>query len=138
MDKIDVLVYGSLKQSCHNHDVMQSIGAEYLGYDSITGAFEMVSLGPFPGVHHNPNMLSVILGELYTVTEAGLASLDHMEGHPDFYKRLKFRTDILGRDAWLYTLPKQSGGLDTEQGTLTSVAIWEPTEAELQFWKHAI
>ncbi len=139
MSKVDVLVYGSLKHSCGNNDVMQNIGAKCLGYDSITGEFEMISLGPFPGVvwHRNPNMRSVILGELYTVDYAGLASLDAIEGHPHWYRRIKFRTDIMGRDAWLYILPKDEGHLDSEYDTSTVVSIWRPTEDEQNFWRNS-
>lgn len=137
MSKIDVLVYGSLKHSGGNHVVMQNIGAKCLGYDSITGEFEMVSLGAFPGVvwHHNPNRLTVILGELYTVDEGGLASLDALEGHPHWYKRLKFRTDIMGHDAWLYTLLKNEEYTDIKCDTPTSVSVWQPNEDEQNFWK---
>lgn len=132
---MEVLVYGSLKHSGGNHVVMQNIGAKCLGYDSITGEFEMVSLGAFPGVVQHPNSqeLTTILGELYTVDEAGLAHLDVLEGHPHFYERFKFSTDLTDHSAWMYLLPSTKG--DRATRTYSSFAVWQPTEDEQNFWR---
>jgi len=134
MDEIYVLVYGSLKYACGNHAIMQSIGAKCLGYDSITGEFEMISYGAFPGVvqYSKSGGLTTILGELYAVNEAGLASIDMLEGHPNFYERFIFRTDRMDRNAWMYTLPSKNS--DTTR-TYSAAAIWEPTESEQNFWR---
>ena len=130
----NVLVYGSLKYACSNHVVMERIGATCLGYESITGEFEMISMSAFPGVIQHPNSeeLTSILGELYTVDDWGLSSLDAMEGHPHFYERFKFRTDLRDQSAWMYTIPRRKG--DLANRTYSSASIWEPSEDEQNFW----
>ena len=132
-----VLVYGSLKQSCGNHCLLERINAKWLGYDSITGDFAMISLGGFPGVVRRPeykDSLSTIFGELYAVDTEGLAALDMLESHPDFYERIKYRTDVIDRRAWMYTLPLGEGYLNSDLYATVDSCIWQPTEDESGFW----
>ena len=137
---VRVLVYGSLKQGCGNHTLMERIGAKWLGYDSITGDFGMVSLGGFPGVVRrgsSSDPLQTILGELYSTDEEGLASLDMLEGHPNWYERRKYRTDLLDMRAWMYTFPGGQGYLDTTRYDQVDGCLWLPTVDEQDFWdKH--
>jgi len=116
---------------------MKEIGAEWLGYDSITGDFLMISLGGFPGVVRNgaePNTVTTIFGELYSINMEGLAALDLLESHPDFYERVKFRTDVLDHRAWMYTLPVGQGYLNSDYYEGVDSGIWEPSPKELKFW----
>jgi len=137
-----VLVYGSLKQRCGNHIVLEQVGAKWLGYDSITGDFSMISFGGFPGVvrMENPNlkdsMLHTVFGELYAINEEGLAALDLLESHPYFYERLKFRTDVLDFRAWMYTLPADEEYLNPARYSPVKSCIWQPAVAELKFWNN--
>lgn len=133
----NVLVYGSLKHSMSNHVTMQRIGATCLGYDSITGGFDMISLGAFPSVLRHPEQTvpTAILGELYEVDENGLDSLDAMEGHPYWYERIKFTTDLAGVCAWMYTMSKTDMYIGAAPYAPSSAAIWEATRDEKVFWK---
>ena len=137
--QVRVLVYGSLKQACGNSALMSRIGAEWIGYDSITGDFSMMSFGGFPGVVRLSELragkkVTTIFGELYATDEEGLASLDLLESHPNWYERFKYRTDIHDRRAWMYTLPSDEGYLDTNSYASVPAAIWQETPEELKFW----
>jgi gamma-glutamylcyclotransferase (GGCT)/AIG2-like uncharacterized protein YtfP len=116
---------------------MERIGAKWLGYDSITGEFSMMSFGGFPGVVRRtfqPNTITTIFGELYSLDVEGLAALDMLESHPNWYERFKYRTDVMDRRAWMYTLPGGEGYLDENNYSGVPEAIWQPSEDELQFW----
>ena len=106
--KIRVFVYGSLKSQHGNNVLLQEVEATCLGYDSITGDFTMISFGGFPGIVRtttDPKSVKTIFGELWMTNEEGLKALDMLEGHPNFYERFRYRTDVLDRRAWMYTLP---------------------------------
>jgi gamma-glutamylcyclotransferase (GGCT)/AIG2-like uncharacterized protein YtfP len=116
---------------------MDSIGAEWLGYDSVTGDFRMMSFGGFPGVVRldlKDATVQTIFGELYSVDEKGLLALDMLESHPNFYERLKFHTDILDVRAWVYTLPGGEGYLDATRYDPVPEGVWLPKTEELEFW----
>ena len=135
---VRVLVYGSLKKQCGNHVLMQRIGAKWLGYDSITGDFRMMSFGGFPGVvrYEAEDSLATIFGELWSTDEKGLAALDHLESHPTWYERRKYNTDRLDRRAWMYTLPDRTDSyyLDRSHYDRVPSCIWQPSIPELKFW----
>ncbi len=136
--KVRVLVYGSLKAGCGNHILMERINAEFLGYDSISGDFSMISFGGFPGVIRttvdNTAQVKTIFGELYYTDEEGLAALDLLESHPDWYERRKYRTDVLDYRAWMYTLPGGEGYLDATRYNQVEACMWLPKPDELAFW----
>jgi gamma-glutamylcyclotransferase (GGCT)/AIG2-like uncharacterized protein YtfP len=115
---------------------MKNIDAKYMGMDSITGSFAMISFGGFPGVvHADPNEpLCTIFGEVYATDEEGLACLDLLESHPNWYERFKYRSDIHSRRVWMYTLPRGAGYLDATRYDRVESCIWRPTEPELKFW----
>jgi len=102
VNKPRVFVYGTLKRGKSNHGLLA--GATYLGTDTVRGPYSMVDLGWYPGVVRlDDSVDSPIVGEVYEVDEPTLHSLDCLEGHPDFYERIKIKTQFKG--AWLYTLP---------------------------------
>ena len=94
----------------------------------------MMSFGGYPGVVRFAERSTTVFGELYAIDEEGLASLDLLESHPSWYERIKYRTDIHDRRAWMYTLPSSEGYLDTSRYDDVPAAIWQPTEDELSFW----
>ena len=136
--KVRVFVYGSLKERCGNHVLLQEVGAKCLGYDSITGDFRMMSFGGFPGVVRDKasrdQPLRTIFGELYWMDDGALDSLDMLEGHPNWYERRKYRTDVLDYRAWMYTLPGGEGYLDKAHYDQVGECIWQPAQEELEFW----
>lgn len=78
-----VFVYGTLLAGQPNHHVLA--GARFLGPARTLPAFELVSLGPYPALV--PGGATAVVGEVYEVTDAGLARLDWLEGYPDLYDR---------------------------------------------------
>lgn len=138
--KIRVFVYGSLKSQCGNNVLLQQVGAKCMGHDSITGEFTMMSFGGFPGVVRTPAaegttpQLTTIYGELYMMDAEGLASCDMLESHPDWYERRKFRTDVLDRNAWMYTLPAGKGYLDSSHYERVDGCVWRADQSEIDFW----
>lgn len=80
---LPVFVYGTLMAGESNHHFMH--GATLLGPASTLPAYTLFNFGPYPGMV--PVGSHAIHGELYTISDAMLPALDHLEGHPDFYRR---------------------------------------------------
>ncbi|MBN95235.1 MAG: gamma-glutamylcyclotransferase [Deltaproteobacteria bacterium] len=59
--------------------------AEFMGPALSAPHFELVSLGAYPAMIRSGS--TAIVGELYQITGTILANLDHLEGHPNFYRR---------------------------------------------------
>ena len=101
-----MFVYGTLLAGEHNHRYL--VGARLIGEARTPAAFRLYDLGAFPGLVRGGD--HSVVGEVYAVDEATLASLDRLEGHPDFYRR----TDIVladGTSALTYLLaPEQVEG----------------------------
>lgn len=98
----------------------------------------MMSFGGFPGVvHHNDPSditLRTIYGETWAIDEEALAATDQLEGHPRFYERRKYRTDILDRRAWMYCLPASEGYLNPQHYEPVPTCVWQPSDVEVKFW----
>lgn len=47
-----------------------------------------------------------IVGDLYSVSEKGIAAMDQLEGHPTWYKRTKIPLED-GTEAWAYILTQE-------------------------------
>ena len=95
---IKVFVYGTLKKGFGNHILLE--GSKFLGYAKTNPLFTMVSLGGFPAVIIDGE--TSIQGEVYEVNEEALRSLDRLEGHPNWYKRIEVVTDLC--KAWMYCM----------------------------------
>ena len=57
-----------------------------MGAATLTGKWQMVSFGSFPAVIHDENGAPV-KGEIWSVPNELMRSLDSLEGHPHWYKR---------------------------------------------------
>ena len=129
---IRVLVYGTLKKGHSNHILLEECGAKFIGYDSVTGPFQLCDMGSIPAVVDKNNNDTYIRGELWAINPEGLAALDLLEGHPHLYARRKLETDIHKRRAWMYMLkatnwlPANYAGLET--------GFWRPSDDEVSFW----
>lgn len=142
---IRVLVYGTLKEGHANHRLIKAAGGQFLGYDSLSGPFRMVDMTGFPGVvmeeadDDEEIKTSTIYGELWGIEPEGLAAIDLLEGHPNFYRRFKWWTNGEKR-AWVYMLaPKW---LDNMKVYLTNdrtihEGIWKPSDTETEYWETA-
>ena len=96
-----VAVYGTLKQSCHNHYWLE--GATLLGRDRLT-ALTLYDLGPYPGAKAEVSAGAVV--EIYAINAEQLAFLDQLEGYfahapqQGLYNRTIFSTQH--GEAWCY------------------------------------
>jgi gamma-glutamylcyclotransferase (GGCT)/AIG2-like uncharacterized protein YtfP len=130
---VHVFVYGSLKKDLGNHKIyMERLNAEFIGYDSISGPFSMVSLGGFPAVCHNDKIKGApeVFGELYKLPAEALKSLDALEGHPRWYCRERLSTDIHDRRAWIYLMPQEA----MKGRSIVPRNMWQIKEEEREFW----
>jgi gamma-glutamylaminecyclotransferase len=99
-----IAVYGTLKRGEPNH--INWMGqAEYLGDGCTSQAYPMVvSSIPYlfndPGIGHRVNV------EVYAVSYSELLHIDRLEGHPDFYTRIKTQIDMNDKkvSAWVYMI----------------------------------
>ena len=95
-----VFVYGTLLRGQRNHRYLD--GASFLGAVRTRPSYTLVTLGAFPALRSTGT--SAVPGELYAVEASGLADLDQLEGHPDFYRRGTVQLED-GRVASTYFLP---------------------------------
>lgn len=134
---IRVLVYGTLKAGHSNYGLMKAADAQFIGYDSISGPYQMFDLGAIPAVMDAENQGNrIIRGELYAIKAEGLAALDLMEGHPNLYQRRKLWTDVHKRRAWIYMLVAphfKPEGAEPKNG-----GLWHPSTPESKFWLHEL
>ena len=130
--KVRVLVYGTLKTGQTNHALMEKIRAEFLGYDSITGPFKLKDLGPFPAVFTD-TVEGKVKGEIYAMGEEALAHLDFYEGHPNFFERRKFWSDIMKKRVWVYVQTIKELD-DVRSKTDLESGLWKPDKLEEAYW----
>lgn len=80
-------------QGQSNHQILQRIGAKFLGMAQIHAEFKPTKY-PFPAIVERGSGL--VKGEIYSLTDEAIDVLDHFEGHPEFYqRRTVFTTDGL-------------------------------------------
>jgi len=140
---IRVFTYGTLKEGHGNHRLFEAANAKFMGFDSVTGPFQMQDMVGFPGVFR-PAALdedaqpknNVIKGEVWALEPEGLASVDLLEGHPHFYRREKMWTDNNHR-AWMFILNpdflrKRPSFLENTRTIETS--LWGASDEELKHW----
>ena len=66
-----------------------------------------MSLGAFPAMI--PGGGKSVAGELYEVDGPTLSALDHLEGHPHFYRRERIRLEN-GEEVLAYLLTREQAG----------------------------
>ena len=134
--KIKVFVYGTLKKDHGlNKLLMRGRNVEYLGRNYIEEPLMLVDMGAYPALvedNYDPDTKYKVFGELYTVDNETLASLDFAEGHPHFYKRKRYTMqDGPGTTkAWVYVMndiPADYADEWIEDG------MWKPSEGEKQY-----
>lgn len=127
---VHVFVYGSLKKGLGNHSLLTIAEAEFVGFDSISGQFSMISYGGFPAACHNSAVeCAPVFGEVYRIHPEALPSLDALEGHPEWYRREKLMTDVNEIRAWIYLQPESALTENTVADNL-----WRPKDIEVAFW----
>ena len=93
-----VFVYGTLKKGKSNHDFLKD--SKFLNDAKIHGV-TMYNLGHYPALVLSGH--ASVSGEVYRVNSKTLEHLDHLEGHPVFYRR-EFVGLSTGQEAWTYFL----------------------------------
>lgn len=94
-----VFVYGSLKKGFGNHRLLEK--SECVAKGTIAG--RLYSLGSYPGLKDAVD--ERVHGEVYSVDDETLKSLDWLEGHPKMYER---------KEVWVQ-LPEATGEDDAVQ-----------------------
>lgn len=136
-----LMAYGTLKRDMGNDFILERTGCLY-GGDCLTRDLYILADGGFPRLAVIPpgnrtrlkDFIGHVRGELWHLTDEGLAACDKLEGHPRFYKRTLvevLRLDqVLAKGekpsyikAWLYiinTFPVSAPFIKTDdEGTLT-------------------
>lgn len=103
-----VFVYGSLKKGFGNHSLIQQ--SKFIGAAETLPVFTMVSMGSFPACMVDGE--TIIKGEIYEVSDDTLQTLDWLEGHPRFYKRIKVATNL--GESWMYILNDPANSRSSE------------------------
>ena len=100
-----IFTYGTLMTGQPNHRLLT--GARMLGQARTEARFDLVDLGPFPGMVTGGT--TAVTGEVYAVDQVTLAALDRLEGHPRFYERKTIR---LANGQWIatYIYPQRPSG----------------------------
>jgi gamma-glutamylcyclotransferase (GGCT)/AIG2-like uncharacterized protein YtfP len=102
-------VYGTLRQGFGNNRLLQNEYSEYLGTQTLTAPFRMVSMGGFPGMISTPGKESTITIEVFRVTNPTVeARLDRLEGYPGWYDKQTINTEW-GK-AFIYTQTENQVG----------------------------
>jgi len=97
-NKINVVVYGTLKKGFALHGNMKAIGAKFLKEAKLNG-FKMYDYsGWFPAVVKSDSEEDFVNVEVYETNDEGLKRLDSVEGYPSLYQRTKTE------EGWMYTM----------------------------------
>ena len=116
-----VFVYGTLKSGQYNNRVMTLGGNAKLLYGQAEVRGRLYDLGPFPAMTQEGG--KSVKGEVWVVDDDVLERLDHLEGHPQFYKRVQepllYSPDF---KVWVYVMPKDR--LAHRQATPLPDGIW--------------
>lgn len=92
-----VAVYGTLRRGQRNHWLLDQ--ADFLFNDIICGVIYDLGGCPAFKFYECDDFVKV---EVYQVTKDILDRLDRLEGHPDFYKRIKVFLFENNEDVWAY------------------------------------
>ena len=101
-----VAVYGTLKSGFGNHHLLAD--SYCLGDGHTVEPYPMV-VNDIPYLIDDAGTGHRVAVEVYRVTDDTLASLDSLEGHPNWYVRRKIQVQLVkggAVSAWVYTIPK--------------------------------
>lgn len=92
-----IFVYGTLRQGQRNHHILSE--AVFVGTGATVARYTLRVDGGLPYLDARDARYSV-RGEVYEVSTRGLAVVDHLEGHPKWYRRraIDIRLDAESRD----------------------------------------
>lgn len=82
-----IFVYGSLRRGSWNHYLLA--GAEFVTNATVRGRLFFDGSLPYLVLPESAVEQTLVLGEIYRVSEGQLAGLDDLEGSPSFYSRVR-------------------------------------------------
>lgn len=80
---VRVFVYGTLMRGGFYHHLLET--SRFIEEAHTRRAYTLVDLGDYPALLEGGD--TSVAGEIFEVTDEVLASLDELEGHPDYYRR---------------------------------------------------
>lgn len=78
-------VYGSLRQSMYNHDLLQD--SKLIDTKTVSIPFKMVSFGMYPALIPDHQGNHDVVFEIYEVNDEVYRDVEILEGYPDYYKK---------------------------------------------------
>ncbi len=99
-----IFIYGTLRKSQSNHDILEQTHAIFLG-KSITFNTHKSDLdsGMYPELYNITTEGYKIQGEVYEIPEENIYILDEFEGAPDLYYRDKIQVNLNNKIIECYT-----------------------------------
>jgi len=122
-----LFVYGTLRKGLSNHHFISE--SECIGAGKTVEKFSLyLSQIGLPMVAKAPQLYQ-IHGEIYEVSDAKLAQLDLLEGHPNWYKREQIDVEIDGKihTCWMYFIVNAPSSKALENGDFP--AFWRRVRA---------
>ena len=125
-----VFVYGTLKRYYSNHYLMRKT-SQFVEAGYTSSDFNMVNVG-FPYTFRNGKYR--VKGELWLVDGPAFLRLDHLEGHPDHFRRVKERIYCVNTgsmvESWMYQNPNHEEFFKLKKYTVnpneSGDLIWTP------------
>lgn len=99
-----VFVYGTLMSGETNHHLLRH--ANRLGRARTPPQYRLFSMGDYPVIC--PGGRQSVEGEVYSVSQRGLAQLDELEEYPRYYRRRPI--DTAYGPAWVYYQSRPASG----------------------------
>ncbi len=86
-----LFVYGTLMEGFANHHVLATLGATKITRARTVAPRTLLDLGPYPALLASDKARDAgaarVAGEVFALTEDGLAVVDRFEGAPELYRR---------------------------------------------------
>ena len=100
MATLTLFIYGTLKRGSPQNRLLT--GQQFLGTAETLPQYRLYENGLYPCLVHDQDHGTTVHGELWTVTEQTLASIDEYEGAPSVFSRQPIA--IAGQEApvWAY------------------------------------
>ena len=104
-----VFVYGSLLRGLHNSHHLLNSPLVLPGARTSSSNYVLIDSGnsylyAVHAANAGDRVQSTLLGEVYSVNEQALESLDKLEEHPDYYRRELIQVDGESEPAWMYLI----------------------------------
>jgi len=130
-----LFVYGTLKRPWGNHRLLVEHKSRFIGDATTLEQFVLTDGFPYvwkPSVKFRgiyTDYLGQVVGELYAVTHEGLAAVDRLEGHPNYYRRTPIQV-VFGPEDDQTTV---TAGIYLRQESIDPSQLAEPRKGLLEW-----